>query len=49
MQVKLLSARFDIPDAHQIEVAKEHGAYGTLDKVYAMQPQEVIVLVKASG
>lgn len=49
MQVKVLSARFDIPDAHKIEVAKENGAYATLDKVFAMQPEEIIELVKESG
>ena len=49
MQVQVLSARFDIPDAHKIEVAKEHGAYSTLEKVFAMQPEEIIELVKASG
>ena len=49
MQVQVLSARFDIPDANTIEVAKKHGAYATLDKVFAMQPEEVIEIVKASG
>ena len=49
MQVKVLSARFDIPDAHKIEVAKENGAYATLEKVFSMQPVEVIELVKQSG
>ena len=49
MEVKLLSARFDIPDAHKIEVAKENGAYSTLEKVFSMEPVEVIELVKASG
>ncbi len=49
MQVKVLSAKFDIPDAHKLEVAREHGAYATLDKLFAMEPAEVIELVKASG
>ncbi|WP_028580668.1 NADH-quinone oxidoreductase subunit NuoF [Desulfogranum japonicum] len=49
MQVKILSARFDIEDAHKIEVAKEHGAYATLDKVFSMEPAEVIEEVKNSG
>lgn len=49
MQVKVLSARFDIPDANTIEVAKKHGAYATLDKIFAMQPEEVTEVVKASG
>jgi len=49
MQVKVLSTRFDIPDAHKIEVAKEHGAYSTLEKVFSMEPSEVIEVVKQSG
>lgn len=49
MEVKILSAKFDIPDANKLEVAKEHGAYSTLEKVFSMQPEEVIELVKASG
>lgn len=49
MQVQVLSARFDIPDANTIKVAKKHGAYATLEKVFAMQPEEIIELVKASG
>ncbi|WP_028584900.1 NADH-quinone oxidoreductase subunit NuoF [Desulfogranum mediterraneum] len=49
MEVKLLSARFDIEDGHKIEVAKKNGAYATLDKLFAMEPGEVIEEVKASG
>jgi NADH-quinone oxidoreductase subunit F len=49
MEVKILSAKFDIKDAHKIEVAKEHGAYSTLDKVFSMEPEDVIELVKNSG
>ncbi|MCL2340880.1 MAG: NADH-quinone oxidoreductase subunit F, partial [Proteobacteria bacterium] len=49
MQVQVLSARFDIPDANRIEVAKRHGAYATLDRVFAMEPAEITEVVKASG
>jgi len=49
MEVKILSAKFDIEGANNIEVAKQHGAYATLDKVFAMEPQEVIEVVKNSG
>ncbi len=49
MEVKILSARFDIEDAHKIEVAKEHGAYATLDKVFSMEPADIIEEVKSSG
>ncbi|MCP3891387.1 MAG: NADH-quinone oxidoreductase subunit NuoF [Desulfobulbaceae bacterium] len=49
MEVKILSAKFDIEGANKLETAKKHGAYATLDKVFAMQPQEVIEEVKNSG
>jgi len=49
MEVRILSARFDIKDAHRIEVAKEHGAYQSLDKLFAMDPAAVIEEVKKSG
>ncbi len=49
MEVKILSARFDTKDAHKLKVAKKHGAYATLDKLFAMQPEEVTEVVKASG
>lgn len=49
MEVKILSAKFDIEDAHKIEIAKKHGAYSTLDKLFSMEPVEVIEEVKNSG
>ena len=49
MEVKILSAKFDIEDAHLIEVAKSHGAYQTLDKLFSMAPDEVTNEVKDSG
>jgi len=49
MQVKILSAKFDIKNAHKITVAKKHGAYSTLDKLFAMKPEDVIEEVKKSG
>lgn len=49
MEVKIISAKFDIENAHLLEVAKRHGAYQTLDKLFAMTPDEVINEVKDSG
>ncbi|WP_136810197.1 NADH-quinone oxidoreductase subunit NuoF [Desulfosediminicola flagellatus] len=49
MEVKILSEKFDIENAHLLEVAKEHGAYSTLDKVFSMTPTDVIEEVKKSG
>jgi NADH-quinone oxidoreductase subunit F len=49
MEVKILSARFDIKDAHTLAVAKDHGAYSTLDKLFSTPPGDVIEEVKKSG
>ena len=49
MEVKILSAKFDIKDAHRIEVAKQHGAYSQLEKLFSMEPAAVIEEVKNSG
>ncbi len=49
MEVKILSAKFDTKDAHKIKVAKKHGAYSNLDKLFSMKPEDVIELVKSSG
>ena len=48
-EVKLLSARFDIKNSHKLKTAKKNGAYATLDKLFAMKPEEVIEEVKKSG
>lgn len=49
MEVKILSAKFDIEGAHTLDVAKKHGAYATLDKLFTMDPADVIEEVKNSG
>jgi NADH-quinone oxidoreductase subunit F len=49
MEVKILSAKFDIKDANKIAVAKSLGAYATLDKLFATKPEDVIDEVKKSG
>jgi len=49
MEVKILSAKFDIKDAHKLEVAKQHGAYSRLEKLFSMEPADVIEEVKNSG
>jgi NADH-quinone oxidoreductase subunit F len=49
MEVKILSARFDIEDANLITVAKQHGAYKSLKKLFSMEPGDVIEEVKNSG
>jgi len=49
MEVKLLSARFDIEDCNKIDVALKNGAYSVLDKAFGMEPGEVTAEVKNSG
>jgi NADH-quinone oxidoreductase subunit F len=49
MEMKILSAKFDVEGANKIAVAKSLGAYSTLDKLFAMKPEEVIEEVKKSG
>ena len=49
MEVKILSAKFDIKNANKLKTAKKHGAYQTLDKLFSMEPAEVIEEVKNSG
>ena len=49
MEVKILSEKFDIKDAHLLTVAKKHGAYETLEKLFSMEPVDVIEEVKNSG
>lgn len=49
MEVKILSTKFDIENAHLIDVAKSHGAYQTLDKLFSMTPEDVINEVKDSS
>ncbi|SDP56927.1 NADH-quinone oxidoreductase subunit NuoF [Desulforhopalus singaporensis] len=49
MEVKILSAKFDIEGANKLEVAKQHGAYANLDRLFSMEPADVIEEVKKSG
>ena len=47
--VKIVSARFDIPDAHTLKVAKKHGAYKTAEKALRGEPEVIVEAVCASG
>ena len=49
MEVKILSAKFHLKNSHTLKVAKKHGAYKTLDKLFATPPEDVIDEVKKSG
>ena len=45
----ILSARFDVPDNNLLDVYKQQGGYGSLDKALAMSPDQLIEEVKTSG
>ncbi len=45
----LLLRHRDIPDLHKIDVYQAHGGYDGLRKAIAMDPQEVIGVVRSSG
>ncbi|MEY3019169.1 MAG: oxidoreductase (quinone) subunit [Actinomycetota bacterium] len=48
-EVHVLSARYDVPDVHTIDVYEQHGGYEGLRRALTMAPSELIDLVKASG
>ena len=48
-EVRIMSARFSIPEAHRLKVAREHGAYEALEKGFSMTPEEMIAEVERSG
>jgi len=43
------SARFKIDNAHKLLVAKAHGAYSCLEKVFKSKPNDLISIIEASG
>ncbi|MBW7857135.1 MAG: NADH-quinone oxidoreductase subunit NuoF [Leptonema sp. (in: Bacteria)] len=44
-----LTSKFGIEGSHTLEVAKKHGAYSSLEKLFKMKPAELIDEVKKSG
>jgi NADH-quinone oxidoreductase subunit F len=47
---KIVSARFDVPEVHRLEVARQHGAYAVIDRRLFDQSQfELIEQIKLSG
>ncbi len=49
MLVKVVSKNFDIPNSHTLEVAKQHGRYSSLKKLFSKKPDEIIDEVVKSG
>ncbi|MCK9371813.1 MAG: NADH-quinone oxidoreductase subunit NuoF [Sulfuricurvum sp.] len=46
---RIVSRKFDIPDAHRIDVALLHGGYATLSKAFAMEPDAITTEIERSG
>ena len=42
MSKKIISANFDKPDAYKLSVYEQLGGYGSLDKLFKMDPADVI-------
>ncbi len=49
MMVKIVSKNFDIPLSHTLSVAREHGRYACLEKLFSMNPDAVMSEVEKSG
>jgi NADH-quinone oxidoreductase subunit F len=49
MVVKIVSQNFDIPQAHTLEVARAHGRYCTLDKLFTLTRDSVVEMISQSG
>ncbi len=45
----VISRHFDVPRMHELNVARQHGAYVSLAKLSRMKPEEVVALVMDSG
>jgi NADH-quinone oxidoreductase subunit F len=49
MSKKIVSVNFDKPDAYKLSVYEQLGGYASLDKLFKMDPADVIEDVKKSG
>jgi len=46
---RIVSRKFEIPNAHRIDVSLQHGGYSSLAKAFSMQPGAIIDEVERSG
>lgn len=46
---RIVSRKFEIPDAHRIDVALQYGGYSSLAKAFSMQPDTIVEEVERSG
>ena len=49
MMVKIVSKNFDIENSHRLDVAREHGRYRSLEKLFSLSADDVMVAVEKSG
>jgi len=49
IEARALSARYDVPGVDHIDVYEQHGGYEGLRRALAMEPTDIIQLVKDSG
>ena len=49
MMVKIVSKNFDIENSHRLDVARKHGRYRSLEKLFSLSPEDVMVAVEKSG
>ena len=48
-ELRILYENLDVPDMHTIEVYRQHGGYKSLDKLFGMEPSDLVDMVKESG
>ena len=49
MLTKIVSRNFDIENSHTLEVAKQHGAYKSIDKAFNHKPTDIEIEISKSG
>jgi NADH-quinone oxidoreductase subunit F len=49
MKCTLISRLFSIPGAHTLEIARAHGRYGSLSRLFSLSPEAVVEEVVKSG
>ncbi len=49
MITKIVSKNFDIPNSHKLEVARKHGRYESIEKLFSLTPDDITKMVYDSG
>lgn len=47
--IRIVSRRFDLPQSHTLDVARQHGAYQSIETLTKRTPESIIAAVEASG